>query len=182
MAATLYYFMLVEDERAVFRHLARRELTVYPELIPPGYAPPRVEEGALDRLDAPAYYLAAERLGPVIVHPVKRGPDRGMLEIEEIPSPVVHWERSVRNDEGELVSGRLWAELDVSDDPERGGRGKPLGLRRAFEDVHDLFKKSWRRSDPKGFWVGPHAAAAWKRGELKLREAGHKGRLIGVWR
>jgi len=182
MAATLYYFMLREDERAVFRHLARRDLTVYPELIPPGYAPPPVHEDSLDRLEATAYYLAAERLGPVIVHPVKRGPDKGMMEIEEVPSPVLHWERSVRNDAGELVSGRLWAELDLSDDPDSGGRGKPRGLRRVFEDVHDLFKKSWRRSDPKGFWVGPHAATEFKRGELKLREAGHKGRLIGVWR
>ena len=182
MPATLRYFMLPEDERAFLRLLARHELVVYPELVPPGYRPFRADESAQARLDGPAFYLAAERFGEVVLHPVKRGPDKGMLEIEEIPSPVVHWERSVRNDAGELVSGRLWAELDVSDDPEQGGRGKPLGLRRAFEDVHDLFKKSWRRSDPKGFWVGPHAAAAWKRGELKLREAGHKGRLIGVWR
>ena len=68
------------------------------------------------RSTLPAYYLAAERLGPVIVHPVKRGPDKGMLAIEEVPSPVFHYERSVPNDEGELVSGRLWAELDVTDD------------------------------------------------------------------
>ena len=27
MAATLHYFMLPEDERALFHHLARRELT-----------------------------------------------------------------------------------------------------------------------------------------------------------
>ena len=51
-----------------------------------------------------------------------------------------------------------------------------------FQEIHDLFRKSWRRSDPKGFWIGPHAGAAWKRGELKLREAGHKGSLVGVWR
>ncbi len=182
MAATLRYFMLPEDERALFRHLERRELTIYPELIPPGQAPLRVSDAAVAGLDAAAYYLAAERLGPVVVHPIKRGPDRGMLEIEEVPSPVFHYERSLRNEAGELVAGRLWAELDVTDDPESGGRGKPLALRRIFEDVHDLFRKSWRRSDPKGFWVGPHAAAAWKRGELKLREAGHRGGLVGVWR
>ncbi len=41
MAATLHYFMLPDDERSLFRHLARRELTIYPELVPPGYAPAR---------------------------------------------------------------------------------------------------------------------------------------------
>jgi hypothetical protein len=181
MAATLHYFMLPADEVSLFRHLARRELTLYPELIPPGYAPLRVDEHASPRLDLPAYYLAAERLGPVIVHPVKRGPDKGMLEIEEIPSPVLHYERSVPNEEGELVAGRLWAELEVTDDA-NDRRGKPLALRELFEEIHHLFRKNWRRSDPKGFWVGPHAGAAWKRGELVLREAGHKGRRIGVWR
>jgi hypothetical protein len=181
MPATLHYFMLPEDEVALFRHLARRELTVYPELVPPGYAAVRADEHAPPRLEEPAYYLAAERLGPVIVHPVKRGPDRGMLKIEEVPSPVFHYERSVRNDAGELVAGRLWAELDVTDDTS-DRRGKPLALKAIFEEIHQLFRKSWRRSDPKGFWVGPHAAAAWKRGDLVLREAGHKGRTIGVWR
>ncbi len=181
MAATLHYFMLPDDERSLFRHLARRELTLYPELVPPGYAPVRVEEGAVEGLELPAYYLAAERLGPVVVHPVKRGPDRGMLEIEEIPSPVFHYERSLRNEVGEVVSGRLWAELDVTDDA-NDRRGKPFALKVLFEEVHQLFRKSWRRSDPKGWWIGPHAAAAWKRGDLVLREAGHRGRLVGVWR
>jgi len=181
MAATLHYFMLPEDERAVFRHLARRELTLYPELVPPGYVPLRLDEHAVEKVDASGWYIAAERLGPVIVHPVKRGPDKGMLSIEEVPSPVFHYERSVPNEAGELVAGRLWAELDVTDDAE-DTRGKPLALRAIFEEIHHLFRKNWRRSDPKGFWVGPKAAAAWKRDELVLREAGHKGRSIGVWR
>jgi hypothetical protein len=181
MAATLHYFMLPDDERALFRHLARRELTLYPELVPPGHVPLRLDEDAVDVLGSPSWYIAAERLGPVIVHPIKRGPDKGMLEIEEVPSPVFHYERSVRNDRGELVAGRLWAELDVTDDAE-DRRGKPLALKALFQEVRDLFRKSWRRSDPKGFWVGPHAAAAWKRRELRLREPGHRGREIGVWR
>jgi hypothetical protein len=179
--ATLHYFMLPGDEVALFRHLARRELTIYPELIPPGYAPLRLDEHAPARLDASAYYLAAERLGAVVVHPVKRGRERGLLEIDEVPSPVFHYERSLRNEAGELVAGRLWAELDVTGDPS-DRRGKPLALRALFDEIHQLFRKSWRRSDPKGFWVGPHAAAAHKRGGLVLREAGHKGRLVGVWR
>lgn len=181
MAATLHYFMLPEDERSLFRHLERRELTLYPELVPPGHAPARVAAATVDALDAPAYYVAAERLGPVVTHPVERGPDRGMLKIEEIPSPVFHYERSVRNEAGELVAGRLWAELDVTDDAS-DRRGKPIALRALFDEIHRLFRKSWRRSDPKGFWVGPHAAAAWKRGEVVLREPGHRGRLVRVWR
>ncbi len=181
MAATLSYFMLPEDERAVFLLLARRELTLYPELIPPDWAPLPVHEESLPKLEGSAYYIAAERLGPVIVHPVKRGPDKGMLVIEEIPSPVFHYERSIKNEKGELVSGRLWAELDVTDDP-NDRKGKPRALRALFDEIQDLFKKSWRRSDPKGFWVGPAAAAAWKRDGLVLREEGHKGRSVGVWR
>jgi hypothetical protein len=181
LAATLHYFMLPEDEVALFRHLARRELTAYPELIPPGFVAIPVDEHAPARLDTSAYYLAAERLGPVIVHPVKRGPEKGMLKIEEVPSPVFHYERSLRNERGELAAGRLWAELDITDDASDRW-GKPLALRRVFEEIHQLFRKSWRRSDPKGFWVGPHAAAAHRRGEVVLREAGHKGRVIGVWR
>jgi hypothetical protein len=179
--ATLSYFMLPEDELSLFRHLARHELTAYPELVPPGFVAPRVDAALAGTIDWPAAYLAAERLGPVIVHPVKRGPDKGMLVIEEVPSPVLHYERSLRNEDGELVSGRLWAELDVTDDAE-SRLGKPRGLRLVFEDVHQLFRKNWRRSEPKGFWIGPHTGAAWKRGDLVLREAGHKGREIGVWR
>jgi hypothetical protein len=181
LAATLHYFMLPEDERSLFRHLARRELTFYPELIPPGHVPVRVDEHAVEAIPHASGYLAAERLGPVVVHPVKRGPDKGMLVIEEIPSPVFHYERSIVDDAGELVAGRLWAELEVTDDP-NDRRGKPLALKGIYEEIHQLFRKNWRRSDPKGFWVGPHAAAAWKRRDLVLRESGHKGRAIGVWR
>ncbi len=181
MAATLRYFALPDDERALFRLLARHAITVWPELIPSGHAPRPASAGLVDALDAPAYYLAAERMGPVVVQPVKRGPDRGMLEIEEIPSPVFHDERSLPNEAGELVSGRIWAELDLAGDP-RSRRGKPIELRRIFEEIHALFRRSWRRSDPKGFWIGPRAAEAVRRGGLRLREAGHRGRAVGVWR
>jgi hypothetical protein len=181
MGATVHYFMLPEDEVALFRLLARREVTVYPELVPPGWVPLAADEHTPPKLEGEAYYLALERLGPVVVHPIKRGPDRGLLAIEEIPSPVLHYERSLPNEDGELVAGRIWAELEITDDPV-SREGKPYPLKRLFLEIQDLFKKSWRRSDPKGFWVGPHAAAAWKRGDLKLREPGHKGRLFGVWR
>ncbi len=181
MPATVRYFMLPDDERALFRLLERREITVYPEVLPPGYAAFRADAGAVARLLGEAYYLAAERLGPVVVRPVKRGPDRGMLEIEEVPSPVLHYERSLVAESGELVGGRLWAELDVTDDP--GSRlGKPSGLRDLFDEIHRFFRKSFLRSDPKGWWIGPRAAAAAKREGLVLREPGHRGGTVRVWR
>jgi hypothetical protein len=181
MAATLNYFMLPHDEVALFRILDPHGITVYPELIPPGFKAPAANEAVVPTLELEAYYLAVERMGPVIVHPVKRGPDKGMMEIEEIPSPVLHYERSVRNARGELVSGRIWGELDITDDA-NSRKGKPLTLRKIFEDVHHYFHKSWRRSDPPGFWVGPAAAMAWKREGLVLREVGHSGGTFGVWR
>ncbi len=181
MAATFSYFLLPDDERALFRQLARHGLTVYPELVPPGWEAPRADEGVLASLDGPAYYLAAERLGPVVAHPVKRGPDKGMLKIEEVPSPVFHYERSLPNEDGELVAGRLWVDL-TGTDAATSEPGKPYALRRIFDDLQVWCRKTLRRSDPKGSWVGPHAAAAWKRGDLVLREAGHKGRTYGVWR
>ncbi len=181
MAATLRYFLLEPDEAALFRVLSRQGLTLYPELVPPGYAAAPVDERALGAMTEPAYYLAAERLGPVIVHAVKRGPDKGMLVIEEVPSPVLHYERSRRNAAGELEGGRLWAELDVTDDP--GSRmGKHRGLRALFEEIHAWMRKSCLRSEPKGWWVGPAAARAWRSEKLVLREPGHKGRVVGVWR
>jgi len=181
MAATLDYFMLPEDELALFRQLGRHKLTVYPELIPPGWKAPVLGEALAGTLELDAYYLAMEALAPVVVHPIKRGPDKGMLKIEEIPSPVFHYQRSVRNEANELVGGRLWAELIVTGATE-DMRGKPLALTRVFDEVHDWFRKGWRRSDPKGYWVGPKAAEAFKRGGLVLREPGHKGRTYGVWR
>ncbi len=183
MGATVHYFMLPGDEVALFRFLARQALTVYPEFVPPGYTAPAADERVLAGLGLESgggYYLAAERLGPVVVHAVKRGPNKGMLAIEEVPSPVLHYERSSRNEAGELVAGRLWAELDVTDDP--GSKfGKHRGLRATFEEIHDWLRKTFRRSDPKGWWVGPAAARAWKSEGLVLREAGHKGRSVGVW-
>jgi len=181
MATTLHYFLLPDDERALFRQLARHGVTVYPELIPPGYQAPVLHDDLAAALADPAYYLALERLGPVIVHAVKRGPDKGMLTIEEVPSPVFHYQRSLRNEEGELVAGRLWADLDGAD-AATSEPGKPRALRHLFDEIQAWCRKALRRSDPKGYWVGPRAAEGWKRGELRLREPGHKGRLFGVWR
>ncbi len=181
MASTLRYFMLPEDERGLFRVLERQGVTLFPELVPPGYQGVPADPATLSRLEGEAWYLAVERMGPVIVHPIKRGPDRGMLEIEEIPSPVLHYERSLRNEAGELVGGRIWAELDVTDDPRARG-GKHPGLHAIFEELHGWLRKTVRRSDPKGWWVGPAAARAWRSEGLVLREPGHRGGTVGVWR
>jgi hypothetical protein len=181
MAATLYFFMTPEDEKALFRLLDRHKVTLYPELFPPGWTPPLANDKTVGALDQTTYYLAFEALAPVVFHPIKRGPEKGMLKIEEIPSPVFHYERSVRNEANELVGGRLWAELIVSGATE-DMRGKPRGLTFVFDELHDFFRKSWRRSDPKGYWVGPKAGDAVKKGKLVLREPGHKGRTYGVWR
>ncbi len=183
MAATLRYFMLPDDERAFFRALERQQITLYPELVPPGWEAPVASADLVASLDRDAYYLAIERLAPVIVHPVKRGPDKGLLKIEEVPSPVFHYERSLKNEDGELVGGRLWAELDVTELPAASdARYKPGGLRSIFRELEEMLRKTFRRSDPKGFWVGPAAARAWKSEGLVLREPGHKGDTFGVWR
>lgn len=181
MASTIRFFLLPEDERALLRRLGQEGLTAYPELVPPGFEPPAVTEGLADALGGSAWYLAAERLGPVIARPVRRGPEKGMLKIEEVPSPVFHLERSLRNDAGELVAGRLWVDLEGGEGS-RSQPGKPWALSRIFDDLQAWCRKALRRSDPRGWWVGPRAAEAWKRGDLALREAGHKGRLVGVWR
>jgi hypothetical protein len=180
MPATISYFMLPEDERSFFRMLAPRHLTLYPEIFPPGTPALPVDDAIQATLGGEGYYLAAEQLGPVVVRPLKRGRDKGMLEIEEVPSPVIHYERSLPNEAGELVGGRVWAELDVTDDPD-SRLGKPRALRRLFDDIQAFFRKSWRRSDPKGWWIGPVAAGALKKG-LVLRAPGHKGGTVGVWR
>jgi len=183
MASTLDFFMVPEDEKALFRLLARHHVTVYPELIPPGWRPLVVDADAavVAELDQGSYYLAFEQHAPVVVHPIKRGPDRGMLKIEEIPSPVFHYERSLPNPAGELEGGRLWAELVVTGATE-DRRGKPRALTFVFDEIHQHFRKSWRRSNPKGYWIGPKCGDAVKRSGLKLRQPGHKGRLYEVWR
>jgi hypothetical protein len=183
VAATLRYFMLPDDERALFRALERREVTLYPEIVPAGWVAPRATAEAVEGLEHDAYYLALERLGPVIVHAVKRGPDKGLLKIEEVPSPVLHYERSRTNEAGELVGGRLWAELDVTElNAGAEQRYKPGGLRAAFREIEELFRRTFRRSDPKGWWVGPAAARAVKSHGLVLREPGHRGGTVGVWK
>ena len=74
------------------------------------------------------------------------------------------------------MSGQLWAELEVT--PQTGRRtAAPDRLRRLFQELEDWLKKTCRRSEPKGYLVGPAAARGHKEG-LVLREAGHRGEIV----
>src|SRR6185436_9928663 len=102
------------DERALLQWLERFVLEVYPRRVPPDWQPFRARASHHDRLPAEELYLVATELGPAIVDKVKRGPDKGHWRIDEVRSPVIFWQRSRLNDDGELLSAQLWAELDIT--------------------------------------------------------------------
>jgi hypothetical protein len=175
MAQQLSLFLSPEDERAFLRFLAPHHLEVYPRRVPADWKPFHASAERQEALP-PEVYLAAAELGPVLVDRVKRGPDKGAWRVDEVRSPVIFWERSTRNEEGELVSGQLWAELDVT--PQTGRRtSAPDRFRSLYQEVEGWLKKTCRRSDPLGFLVGPAAARAFKEG-LVLRESGHRGQAV----
>jgi hypothetical protein len=125
-------------------------------------------------------YLAASGIGAVLVDRVKRGPDKGSWRVDEVRSPVVYFERCRMSEEGELLSGRLWAELDVT--PQTGRRdAAPDRFRQLFVEMEEHLKKTFRRGDPKVFWVGPHAARRHKEG-LVLRDSDHRGGTVRPYR
>lgn len=180
MASQLHFFMLPDDEKAFFRILERNEFEVYPRRVPPDWKPFRAGVETMDRLPEDDVYLAASAIGPVLVDKVKRGPDKGFWRVDEVRSPVIFFGRSRRNEDDELVSGQMWGELDVT--PQTGRRNQaPDRFRRVYMELEEWLKKTFRRSDPPGFWVGPHAARAVKEG-LVLRSAEHRGGTYGVWR
>jgi hypothetical protein len=98
-----------------------------------------------------------------------------MLELDEVRSPVIHFERS-RVEDDELRSGRLWAELDVVGDRQHL-MSKPDLLRSVFDRLRSQFKKAFHHSKPVGFFVG-HVAARRAGEGLVLREAGRKGEVV----
>jgi hypothetical protein len=180
MANVLLFFMNPEDERAFLRFLARYPLELYPIRVPPDWKPPKVDEQALPLLPEDAAYFAARELGPVIVDRVKRGPSRGSWRIDEVRSPVLYFERSRQNDDDHtLLSGRLWAELDVT--PQTGRRNAaPDRFRQLFGEI-EAHLKSYRRSEPKGYWIGPAAARQFKEG-LILQDAEPGGPRVRPFR
>ncbi|MHB8418232.1 MAG: hypothetical protein ACYDCL_09160 [Myxococcales bacterium] len=178
MADVLTFFMSPEDEVAFFRALEPMGFSIVPEIVPAGSEPRPVTGELAGSLEGASHYLAAERLAPLELREIERGPNRGSLEVDEIRSPVIHYERSVR--EGNcLHAGRVWAELVVSGDT-RENVGKSEAFRQLFERVR-AFLKRYRRSEPVGALIGPGAARLFRQGVL-LRGAGRKGEAFRPYR
>ncbi|MCI0571801.1 MAG: hypothetical protein L0Y66_13700 [Myxococcaceae bacterium] len=177
MANTLHFFMAPEDEAAFLRNLERYVLEVYPRRVPPDWETFRASADAQDRLPEEEFYLVASEIGPALVDKVKRGPDKGAWRIDEVRSPVIFFERSRLNEEGELLSGKLWAELEIT--PQTGRRDPaPDRLRRLWLELEEWVKKSFRRGDPKDYFVGPRAARLYKEQGLVLRISEHRGGTV----
>jgi len=178
MANVVEFFMAPEDEVAFFRFLERMVLEVYPRRVPPDWTTFRANAEAIPNLPEEDLYLVATEIGAAIVDKVKRGKEKGFWRIDEVRSPVIFMERSRKNEEGELLSGKLWAELDVT--PQTGRRTQsPDRFRRMFMEIEDFFKKSFRGGDPKDYYIGPRAAREFKEG-LVLRVNEHRGGTVRV--
>jgi hypothetical protein len=178
VADVVTFFLGPEDEVALFRRLAPYQLTLYPELVDPNEPALPLDGDAAARLELPAYYIAAEQIGPVEIYPIKRGPNRGQFGIDEIRSPVIHYERSLREGDS-LVSGRMWAELVVSQSTE-ANVGKSEAFRQLFVKVRDQIKR-FQRSQPVGAFIGPQAMRLSKAG-VTLRGAGRHGKMYRPFR
>jgi hypothetical protein len=167
-----------EDEAQLFEFLERFHLTVYPDRIPPGYSPFLVRRDTAARLVEPSYYLAAEEVGPIQVRTVKKGRDRGATRIDETSSPVIHYDRSIKDELGQLRSGQLWTELNITGDVQRNS-AFPDTYRRVWLQMREHLISRCHRSNPPGYLVGIQAARLARAG-LVLREAGRKGDLLEV--
>ncbi len=176
MANTLRFFMAPEDELAFLRYLERFPLEVYPVRVPTDWVPFKAGSDKRDQLPEGECYLAASDLGDVQVDKVKRGRDKGSWRIDEVRSPVIHFERSATNEAGELLSGKMWAELEVT---QQTGRRDPAPekFRVRFLEMEQWLKKAFRKGDPKEFWIGPRAARMFKEG-LLLRDSAFRGSLV----
>jgi hypothetical protein len=179
MATQLQLFMERDDELAFLQYLERYVFEVYPRRVPAGWQTFRATEACFDQLPEEDVYLVASDIGPALVDKFKRGKDKGLWRIDEVRSPVVFWERSRKNEDGELVSGQLWAELEITQQTGRRDAA-PERFRQRFAEMDNWIKKNFRKSHPKGFWVGPKTAKVVKQTGLKLRENKHFGREILV--
>lgn len=177
MALQIRFFMSREDEKDLFRRLERLQVELWPVLSTPGFQAPKVTAELADSLDEPAYYFAA---GDVQGYPLKRGPGRGRWKIDEVASPVIHFARSLPDENGELRSGSFWAENEQAGDQARLG-GKSGRFAHVVRELQDLVKSRYRKSSPVGgtiYFVGPSAARA----GCRLREEGRKGEPVSVYR
>jgi hypothetical protein len=175
MATVLQFFMTAEDEVAFLRSVEPIKFEVFPEAWPHDYRPFFACAESAPLLTEDAYYLALPSLGEMVAREIRRGPHRGMREVDEVRSPVMHWERS-RMEDDELRSGRIWAELEIAGDRQKL-MSKPDMLRSAFDRLRGIFRKHYHHSDPAGFFVGSFASRRAHEG-LLLREAGRKGELV----
>ena len=180
MANQVRFFMNPEDEIAFLRYLERHVIKVYPRRVPPDWVEFRAHASTYDKLPLEDLYLAATDIGPVNVDKMKRGPDKGHWRVLEATSPVIYWDRSRLNDNNELQSGQLWAELEVT---QQSGRRNPAPdkFRTLYNEVEAWMRRSYRRGDPKEFWIGPNAARQIKESALVLRDNEHKGSVVNVW-
>lgn len=180
MASLLRFFMSPDDELGFFRMLERFDLEVYPRRVPADWNPFKATAASVPRLPEEDLYLGASAIGAVLVDKVKRGPDKGAWRVDEVRSPVIYLERSRRDEEGGLLPGKLWAELEVT--PQTGRRtAAPDRFRRLFLEIEEWLKKSYRRSDPPGLWIGPSAARLHKEG-LVLRDPEQRRGTVTVYR
>ncbi len=179
MASTLTFFMALDDELSFLRFLEPRRLLVYPEVVEPSYEPFEASAANAGRLPEESCYFALGACGEVSLSKVQRGKNAGMLVLDEVLSPVLHYSRSLMI-EGELRSGRIWTELEVAGDRQHRA-AKPDALRHLFDECRTFFKKRFHTSRPTGFFVGPSAARRANDG-LLLREAGRKGGLVQTYR
>jgi hypothetical protein len=180
MAINIRFFMIDEDERAFLRFLRRFQFEVYPVRVPSDWKTFHASDETQDRLPKDAFYLADPDAGPVKVDKIKRGPDRGGWRVDEVSSPVVYFERSRRNENGELLSGELWTQLDWT--PQTGRRfAAPDRFRTRFLEIERELRTRFHKSEPKGFLVGPYAARAAKEG-LMLRDSERGGGTVRAYR
>lgn len=180
MPTTIEFVFGAEDEKHFLTFLEQFELTIYPDRIPPAYRPVRAGADALAALTDASCYLAAEKLGEIQVRTVKRGKDRGYLEIDEIHSPVIHYDRSLPDEDGQLRSGKLWTELNLTGDMQRNP-ALTDAFRRVVVQIRDYMVTRLHKSRPAGFLIGPQAARLSKAGTV-LREQGRKGEELWPYR
>src|SRR4051794_18103089 len=145
---TAFPFVLApEDEKQLLQFLEQFELTAYPDRIPPGWKPFKVGPATADQFVEEGYYLAAEHTMKVVVHKVKRGKDKGFSEVDEVNSPVMHSHRSIFAENGELRSGRLWAELNLTGDMQKNPAFDNR-FRRMLQMIREYMQSRTFKSDP----------------------------------
>jgi len=179
MATQLQIFMEREDELAFLRFLERDLYEVYPRRVPADWVTFKASEANFDKLPDEDVYLVASDIGPALVDKLKRGRDKGQWRIDEVRSPVIFWSRCSRNEDGELLSGQLWAELEIT---QQTGRKDPAPERfkQRFMQIETWIKQTFRKTHPKGFFVGPRTAKVVKQTGLKLRENKHWGKELAL--